>query len=66
MQNGHAQPVEAPKRGVEVANKLDKDGTLVKGARSCHGPTPAATRASERRILFICFSSADRADRPRR
>ena len=55
MQNGHAQPVEAPKRGVEVSNKLDKDGTLVKGARSCHGPTPAAKRASERRILFMFF-----------
>jgi len=59
MQNGHAPPVETPKRGVEVSNKLDKDGTLVKGTRKRPRRTPAAT--SRRPILFIF---ADRADRP--
>ena len=54
MQNGHAQPVEPPKRGVEVSNKLDKDGTLVKGARSCQAEPPPQ-HSSERRILFMFF-----------
>ena len=54
MQNGHAQPVETPKRGVEVSNKkLDKDGTLVKGGGCQAEPPPQ--HSSERRILFMFF-----------